>query len=51
MSVIPFDFLPFYPEQSLRHYAGHLVYIVTQMPLIFVTLRELRDIRGAGAER
>lgn len=51
MSVIPFDFLPFYPEQSLRHYAGHLVYIATQMPLIFVTFRELRGVRRAGAER
>jgi hypothetical protein len=34
LSVIPFSFLPFYPEQSLGHYAAHLVYGLAQLPLI-----------------
>lgn len=37
ISVIPFDFLPFYPEQSSRHYLGHVVYGLTQIPLIILT--------------
>lgn len=41
LSVIPFDFLPFYPEQSLSHYFGHLVYSVTQLPLIVLMIQEL----------
>ena len=41
-SVIPFDFWPFYPEQSLRHYLGHVVYSVTQLPLIVLMVEELR---------
>jgi hypothetical protein len=30
LSVIPFPFLPFYPEQSLRHYLAHIVYGLAQ---------------------
>ena len=37
LSVLPLPILPFYPEQSLRHYAFHLVYAVTQIPLILLT--------------
>ena len=32
-SVIPFDWLPFVPEQSNRHYAFHVLYLLTQIPL------------------
>lgn len=45
ISVIPFGFLPFYPEQTLAHYAAHLIYGVTQLPLIFATARTLRTAR------
>ena len=41
-SVIPFKFLPFYPEQSLRHYLGHVIYGVTQLPLIVLMVQDLR---------
>ena len=42
LSVIPFSFLPFYPEQSLNHYAAHLEYGLAQLPLIFLAIRTLR---------
>lgn len=42
LSVIPFPFLPFYPEQSWRHYFFHVVYGTAQLPLIAVTGAWLR---------
>ena len=30
VSVIPFSFLPFYPEQSLVHYGVHLLLVLVQ---------------------
>ena len=39
--VIPFRFLPFVPEQSLAHYAAHVVYGLAQLPLIGVMLSKL----------
>jgi hypothetical protein len=42
LSVMPFPFLPFYPEQSVRHYFFHVVYGATQLPLIAVTSSWLR---------
>jgi hypothetical protein len=37
LSVVPFPFLPFVPEQSVRHYLFHVVYAAAQLPLIRVT--------------
>ena len=48
-SVIPFDWLPFVPEQSHRHYAFHVLYLLTQFPLArlaFEHLRRDRTVRG-----
>jgi hypothetical protein len=42
ITVIPFAFLPFYPEQSLQHYLAHIVYAAAQLPLIVFMWRELR---------
>jgi len=42
ITVIPFPFLPFYPEQSLRHYFAHVVYSVAQLPLLWLWVRQLR---------
>jgi len=39
-TVIPFSFLPFYPEQSLKHYLTHVLYSVTQLPLMVVLFRQ-----------
>jgi hypothetical protein len=42
LSVIPFSFLPFYPRQTLDHYAVHIVYGLAQLPLIVLMIKELR---------
>jgi hypothetical protein len=36
LSVIPLLFLPFEPEQSVRHYFFHVVYGAAQLPLIYL---------------
>mgnify|MGYP001175499786 CR=1 FL=1 len=36
LSVIPFAFLPFSPEQSVRHYAFHALYGAAQLPLLVI---------------
>jgi hypothetical protein len=43
ISVIPFAFLPFYPEQSLQHYLSHVLYGLAQLPLIIALMRHLRQ--------
>lgn len=45
VTVIPFSFLPFYPEQSLRHYLAHVFYGAAQIPLIAVLVWQLRQSR------
>ena len=42
VSVMPFGFLPFYPEQTLGHYAAHVVYGLAQLPLIMLAVQRLR---------
>ena len=42
LSVLPLPFLPFHPEQTLRHYSFHVVYAVLQVPLIVVATRYRR---------
>ena len=43
VTVIPFSFLPFYPEQSLKHYLAHIFYGVAQMPLIGIMFLQIRQ--------
>jgi len=43
ITVIPFSFLPFYPEQSLTHYLAHVIYSVAQLPLIIYSLKARRE--------
>jgi len=45
ITVIPFSFLPFVPEQSLRHYSTHVLYGVAQLPLIITMARQMRKPR------
>ena len=45
ITVIPFPFLPFTPEQSVRHYLAHIVYSVTQFPLVWMMYQNLRTHR------
>src|SRR5688572_3745550 len=42
LSVLPLDFLPFDPEQSLAHYASHILYGLLQFPLIIISLQHIR---------
>ena len=39
LSVLPWPFLPFMPEQTLQHYVAHAVYAACQVPLLAVLLR------------
>ncbi len=43
VSVLPLPILPFVPEQSLAHYAAHVVYAVGQVPLVVLAYRALRQ--------
>lgn len=45
LSVLPLPILPFYPEQTLRHYSFHLIYAATQIPLLAVSIRLARRRR------
>ena len=47
ISVLPLPFLPYEPEQTVKHYAFHGLYAATQLPLIGVTAAWLS--RRAGA--
>ena len=40
LSVIPFPFNPFHPEQTLFHYLMHVEYTLTQVPLIVILTRQ-----------
>jgi hypothetical protein len=42
VSVIPFSFLPFYPEQSLSHYLTHILYGLAQVPLIIAMIWQVK---------
>lgn len=51
VTVLPLTILPFDPDQSPTHYAFHLVYGLTQLPVIITTaiwLSRRRARRGAG---
>jgi hypothetical protein len=51
LSVLPLGLFPFQPEQSLGHYAIHVVYAVAQLPLVVVAARALsRRGRWGAAE-
>jgi hypothetical protein len=45
LSVLPLPFLPYDPEQTLRHYSFHVVYGVTQLPLLVSSVRWARASR------
>jgi hypothetical protein len=45
LSVIPFPFLPFYPEQTIDHYLAHLLYGLAQLPLMAIMFFESKRAR------
>jgi hypothetical protein len=42
LSVLPLQFLPFRPEQTMSHYLIHGIYLATQVPLVVALVRSLR---------
>jgi hypothetical protein len=38
LSVLPVGLFPFDPEQSWKHYAFHVAYTVTQVPLVWICI-------------
>ena len=42
VTVLPLRWLPFFPEQTVRHYAVHLAWAVLQLPLLVMAWRSLR---------
>lgn len=48
LTVLPLPFLPFAPEQSVGHYAAHLVYSLGQLPLIAFSWAALRRPEPPG---
>lgn len=52
VTVLPLAVLPFSPEQSLRHYGFHVLYLVTQVPLLVALWTEVRPgAADAGGAR
>jgi hypothetical protein len=49
LSVLPFPFWPFHPEQTVFHYLMHAQYTLTQIPLVVILLRQAR--RSASGNR
>lgn len=43
LSVLPLPLWPFYPEQAAGHYLAHVIYGVTQLPLIWVLWRKIKS--------
>jgi hypothetical protein len=42
LTVLPLPFLPFVPEQSVRHYIAHVIYSLAQLPLLWLVLASMR---------
>ena len=42
VTVIPFSFLPFVPEQDFTHYFAHFLYGLAQLPLVCVMIQLIR---------
>jgi uncharacterized membrane protein YjdF len=49
VTVIPFSFLPFVPDQNFTHYFAHFLYGLAQLPLIGVMIRQIRRLPKTGA--
>ncbi len=45
MTVLPLDLLPFVPEQTVAHYAAHVIYAVCQIPLLTLAIMLVRRRR------
>jgi hypothetical protein len=50
ITVLPLPILPFRPEQSLRHYGVHIIYAVTQLPILRLIWMNVHSERTSGPE-
>jgi len=50
VSVLPLSILPFVPEQSVTHYAAHVVYTLGQVPLVLLSYRAVRGTSVSPAQ-
>jgi hypothetical protein len=42
VSVLPLPIMPWVPEQTVTHYAAHLIYGLSQVPLVVLSFSALR---------
>jgi hypothetical protein len=49
VSVLPAPFWPFVPEQSLSHYATHVVVLAMQLPFVALALRGMTRVGAMSA--
>ena len=49
VTVLPLNFLPFAPNQTLEYYTLHVFYGGSQLPLIWMMTKQLRP-RGSSVE-
>jgi hypothetical protein len=49
VTVIPFSFLPFVPDQNFTHYFAHFLYGLAQLPLIGEMIQQIRRLPKTGA--
>jgi hypothetical protein len=42
VTILPTNFLPFSPEQTLKHYFAHVIHALAQMPLIVIMASRMR---------
>ncbi len=48
VTVIPFSFLPFVPDQDFTHYFAHFLYGLAQVPLIGMMIQQVRRLPKAS---
>jgi hypothetical protein len=41
LTVLPLEWMPFKPEQTWSHYLAHVVYAVSQVPLMVLAARQV----------
>ena len=42
VTILPLGWLPFVPDQTVAHYAAHVIYAVCQLPLLTLAILQLQ---------
>ncbi|MDQ6876738.1 MAG: hypothetical protein M3082_03370 [Candidatus Dormibacteraeota bacterium] len=45
VTILPMGWLPFVPDQTVAHYAAHVIYAVCQLPLLTLAILQLQRRR------